>query len=179
MEIREAEPVDAIAIASVNIETWLTTYRGLLPDEQLASLSHEEREKFYRNMINNRSHKKFVHVAEDDSGKIVGYVFGGMERSGETLFKGEIYAIYVLADYQGQGIGRLLWQAALDSLKKLKLDSLLVWVLAGNKYAGFYKELGGQEVDRKEFTIAGLTIDGIAYGWKVLGEGGRQSLQMK
>jgi GNAT superfamily N-acetyltransferase len=165
MKIRKAEMKDASEIARVNIETWLTTYRGLLPDKLLDNLSHEEREQFYKGMINSINHKKFIHVAEAETDGIVGYIFGGLERSGETFYKGEIYAFYVLEAFQQQGIGKQLWQAALDSFKELNIDSLLLWALAGNKYVQFYEKLSGKEIEKKTFNLGEFTMEGVAYGW--------------
>jgi HAD superfamily hydrolase (TIGR01509 family) len=41
VRVREATPADAGAIARVHIESWRSTYRGIVPDEYLESLSHE------------------------------------------------------------------------------------------------------------------------------------------
>jgi len=47
----------------------------------------------------------FFHVAETEEGRIVGFVDGGKERSHPEKGIGEIYAIYLLKEFQMQGIG--------------------------------------------------------------------------
>jgi hypothetical protein len=39
VELRDATPADAHAIANVLVQSWRAAYRGLLPDDVLAGLS--------------------------------------------------------------------------------------------------------------------------------------------
>ena len=48
----------------------------------------------------------WVYVAENDAGEIVGFACGGPERSGDPVYTGELYGIYVLPEYHRRGIGR-------------------------------------------------------------------------
>lgn len=45
MIVREAKLEDVGAIARVQVNTWRTTYRGIIPEDYLANLSYEKREK--------------------------------------------------------------------------------------------------------------------------------------
>jgi hypothetical protein len=46
------------------------------------------------------------------------------------------------------------------------LDSLAVWVLADNERGRrFYEAMGGVLAARRQITIAGQTLDEVAYGW--------------
>ena len=54
---------------------------------------------------------------------------------------GEVYAIYVLKEYYGKGIGYALMKKALDALSEYPQTA--VWVLTGNERAiRFYKRCG-------------------------------------
>ncbi|MBE6658012.1 MAG: GNAT family N-acetyltransferase [Ruminococcaceae bacterium] len=54
---------------------------------------------------------------------------------------GEVYAIYVLAAYHGQGIGYRLMTAAMEQLSAY--DRIALWVLRGNERAiRFYERVG-------------------------------------
>ena len=46
MLIREASPTDAAAIARVHVDSWRTTYAGIVPADYLANLSYTRREQF-------------------------------------------------------------------------------------------------------------------------------------
>jgi len=48
MEIRPAEPEDALAVARVHVRTWQAAYRSLLPDHYLDQLRAEDRAARYQ-----------------------------------------------------------------------------------------------------------------------------------
>ena len=165
VKIYTANLDDAAAIARVHVDSWRTTYRGIVPDDFLASHSYEQREQFWRQVFIDLSRSNFVYVAEDD-GQIVGFVSGGPERSGDILYTGELDAIYLLAPYQGQGIGRRLVVTLVNRLMQEGMTALLVWVLAANPARKFYERLGGKLVYERAITIAGASLIEVAYGWQ-------------
>ena len=106
-------------------------------------------------------------VAETDVGKVVGFASGGPEREGNQTYRGEIYAIYVLKEHQGKGIGRRLVSALAERFLANGLGSMLAWVLTDNHPAcRFYESLGGEQVGRKKSTIGGTNLEEVAYGWR-------------
>jgi GNAT superfamily N-acetyltransferase len=170
MFIREASPTDAAAIARVHVDSWRTTYAGIVPADYLANLSYARREQFWRDLFSTPTLLGCVYVAAQDTGEIVGFASGGPERSGNALYRGELYAIYLLASYQRQGLGRGLTMAVVQRLLQCGLLSMLVWVLAANPGRAFYETLGGQQVDEKETTIGAAPLLEVAYGWPDLRE---------
>src|SRR5215510_9715408 len=130
MLIREASLTDAAAIARVHVDSWRTTYAGIVPADYLATLSYTQREQFWRDTLSTPASSRCVYVAVHDTGQIVGFASGGPERSGDAVYRGELYAIYLLALYQRQGLGRHLTLAVVQRLLQCGLPSMLVWVLA-------------------------------------------------
>ena len=167
MIIREAQPADARGIARVHVESWRTSYAGLVPADFLAALSIEQREARWQAILADPDAQQFNFVAEDPHGHIAGFASGGPERDDDLVYRGELYAIYLLASQQRQGVGRQLIQATAARLLKLGFSSMLVWVLADNRPArSFYEAMGGQLLDKKkELTIAGARLAEVAYGW--------------
>jgi L-amino acid N-acyltransferase YncA len=165
MLIRQATISDASAIAKVHVDSWRSTYCGIVPAEYLDSLSYEDRTKRWQQTF---ELGKAVFVAEDEAGNIVGFANGGVERSGDPVYKGELYAIYLLKPFQGRGLGRQLVQAVLKDLEKSNLRSFLIWVLEENPSKYFYEKLGGREVKQQGIEIGGVTLQEIAYGWEEL-----------
>ena len=47
MQLRPAEPDDAMAVARVHVRSWQVAYRTLLPDDYLDQLRSEDRAKTY------------------------------------------------------------------------------------------------------------------------------------
>lgn len=166
MIIRPAVLADADAIARVHVDSWRTTYAGIVSAEFLANLSYERRAETWRNNLDGHHHSLIV-VAERE-GEIVGFATGGPNRETEDDYAAELYAIYLLASEQGQGIGRALFNAVVAELKRRGLASLLVWVLAANPAQKFYEALGGQYVREKQIEIGGQPLTEVAYGWKTL-----------
>ncbi|MFD2761555.1 GNAT family N-acetyltransferase [Lentibacillus juripiscarius] len=165
MKIRKATQQDASGIAKVHVDSWRTTYKNIVPDAFLDSLNYENRTKLWKQNV----HKMIVFVAEMDDGEIVGFSTGGQEREGKfDGYDGELYAIYILQDYQGRGIGRKLVEPVVDELVRNGINSMLVWVLEGNGAKHFYEKLGGEKIDTADITIGGAELKETAYGWQDL-----------
>ncbi len=167
MMVREANLDDASAITRVHIDTWRTTYSEILPEEYLAKLSYQQRESHWKQMLSTAAENNhFIYVVENDVGKIIAFANGGTERTNDAIYKGEIYAIYILKAYQRQGLGRRLIQTLVKRLDELGLESMLVWVLADNSACDFYKALYGEPIYTKQIKRGDRTLNEIAYGWK-------------
>jgi L-amino acid N-acyltransferase YncA len=161
--VRLAVPADADAIARVHVASWRTTYRGLMPDEVLDSLSVERRRDWWQGVIENPEQIE-VAVAEE-SGQVVGFASYGAERADDPVYRGELDAIYLLKDHQRKGWGRSLVAAAVRGLLKRGLSGMLVWVLSDNPACSFYENLGGVYLRRKPLEISGVSLQESAYGW--------------
>lgn len=161
--IRKADLRDTKEIAKVHAESWKTTYADIVPDEYLQNLTYESREQIWINSISNGG----VFVAENKEGNIVGFSSGGKERSGKySGFDGEIYAIYILQEFQGQGIGKALVKPIIEEILEMGFNSILVLVLKDNSSRLFYEALGGEKIDTIEVQIAGKKLSELVYGWE-------------
>jgi GNAT superfamily N-acetyltransferase len=167
MIIREATPADVQAIARVHVDSWRTTYRGLVRDEYLAKLSYEARERFWGRILSPaQAGRQVVFVAQAESGQIAGFVDGGKPlNGGDPAYKSELYAIYLLEPFQGQGTGRRLVQALAQRLHQAGFGSMMLWVMEGNPAERFYQRLGGKRLSAKSAEVGGVTVQEIAYGW--------------
>ena len=165
MLIREATPSDALGIARVHVDSWHTTYRGLIPDDIMASRTYERRESMWAQILTAQP-ETIVYVAEED-GEIVGFVSGGSNRDAESPFKGELHAIYILEAHQGKGIGRRLASALISRLLQQGHTSMLIWVMTDNHGARrFYEALGGKNVAERQEEMNDAMLDEMAYGWE-------------
>lgn len=163
--IREATAADAPGIARVHVESWRTTYRGIVPEDVLANLSVEQREQHWAERLGNADRPECVYVAADTAGAVVGFASGGPEREGDAVYTGELYAIYLLAEQQGKGIGRRLAREVAERLVVAGHEAMLVWVLAANPACRFYAALGGVPVREKQIAIGDRSLTEVAYGW--------------
>jgi GNAT superfamily N-acetyltransferase len=166
--IRAATPDDAAAIAHMHVAGWRTTYRGIVPDDVLADLSEEQRARGWARRLRDPARTEFVYVAEDATGRVIGFASGGPEREGDPVYTGELYAIYLLAGEQGKGIGGRLFRQVAARLAADGHAAMLLWVLAENPACRFYAAMGGQPVREKPVEMGGVTLRELAYGWPAI-----------
>jgi len=174
-KIRKADTEDAAAIAHVHVESWKTTYSGIISDAFLASLNKENRTISWQEQI--LAGDSSIFVAEDERG-IFGFAAGGKLREELDDYEAELYAIYLLRDRQGQGAGKTLVLTLASDLRMKGLTSMLVWVLEQNPSVSFYERLGAVQIARKVINIGGADFQELAFGWSPLDDlmtGGNQS----
>lgn len=118
--------------AYVHWKSWQETYPGMVDAGYLQRLTLERCEEMAFRW------PEGIRVAKLD-GKVVGFAAFGVSREGPGA--GELYALYVLRDFQGQQIGRRLMQLSLQELSRC--ERIYVWALAENEKAlRFYERFG-------------------------------------
>jgi ribosomal protein S18 acetylase RimI-like enzyme len=163
VRVRRAVVDDAEAIERVRTDTWRDAYRGLMPDTLLDGLGYDATRR--RALMAALPRHQFALVAEDD-GAVVGFCLGGRSRTPDDPFRGEVYAIYVLPQHHGRGIGRALLQAGAKELIDRGFPSMMVWVLRENAPSRyFYERMGGRHVRDEERELEGVRITESGYGW--------------
>ena len=171
IQIRAATPEDAASMARVHVDSWRSTYAGIVPAEYLARLSYRNRESLWKELLTTDRPGASYLVADARDGDIVGFASAGPEREGNSAYRGELYAIYLLEEYQRMGLGRRLFSSVTRQLLADGLNSMLLWVLEDNHPAcHFYESLGGERVGRKIITIGGADLVEIAYGWRKIAD---------
>lgn len=134
IEIKQMETEDEIrGKAYVHWYSWHTVYAGLVDQAYLDQLTPEKMEEKAFQWRDN------ILVAKDGD-RVVG--FTGYGKSGEAGPEaGEIFALYVLSEYFGTGLGLQLMNAALKQLRDYRI--IRVWLLKENKRAyRFYQKCG-------------------------------------
>ena len=162
--IRPAQIEDAPAIARVHIDTWRTTYVGIVPDEHLANLSYPRCEARWIEHLSNPKNERTI-VIEGQTGQVVGFSSGGPVREALGNFDGELYVLYITKSFQGMGYGRLLVTHVALDLAGRGFHAMLIWVLKDNPACHFYEKLGGRRVGEKVVEIGGKQLLDVAYGW--------------
>ena len=112
--IRKAKPEEAEKIIDINIKVWKTTYKGLIPQEIIDKVQSKDEARIEKSKINIREKQNTI-VAEVD-GEIVGYQTFGQAHDKQFCNSGEIYASYILDDFQMLGLGRRMAQSAFEPL---------------------------------------------------------------
>jgi GNAT superfamily N-acetyltransferase len=164
--VRKAVVDDAEAIARVQVDTWRSAYRSIVPDAVLDSLSYERRSEHWSHILARKDRVRIFLVAEEDEDGVVGFCVCGLNRDEESAFEAELYAIYVLERHQGRGIGRALFEECKNWTLDRGMSSMIVWVLRDNPYRRFYKTMGGEVVSERMISIGETDLPEVAYGWR-------------
>jgi len=167
--IRPGQPSDVPSIAGVYVESWNSTYEGLVPDYFLKGMTPESALKIFTESFQTNTHLYDLYVAETPEGRIVGFADCGRERSHPESGVGELYGIYILKEFQRQGIGEKLFAAAKESLAAKDIRSMVVWVLEKSPYRKFYeKSQGVLQPGAKQLGQQGQQVQLVSYGWNGL-----------
>jgi L-amino acid N-acyltransferase YncA len=161
ISIRPATQEDASAIAQVHVESWRTTYAGIVPDAYLAGLDVTLRSKLWSERLQSGT---LIFVAEWD-GRVAGFADGGPNREAVGECDAELYAIYLLKDAQKRGIGVGLLRAMATALLERNYKSMAVWVLEQNRSRNFYEKTGARIAMSKVIEIGGAKLMEVAYVW--------------
>lgn len=130
--MQTAEEADGKAY--VHWKAWHETYSGLIDTDYLAKHTLEKCKAVALRASDT------VFVAKDGE-RVIGFVGFGAYRDKSVTDLGEVYGIYVLKEYQKQGIGYALMNAAVEGLSGYV--KIALWVLHGNEKAiSFYKRYG-------------------------------------
>ncbi|HYD32661.1 MAG TPA: GNAT family N-acetyltransferase [Azospirillaceae bacterium] len=168
MIIRPARTADAEGIAHVHVDSWRTTYPGMVPDDYLVSLSERASLLRWRHALTGAWGTNRTFIAEDPAWGIIGFATCGIQRTKLEGFGGEFYALYLQDFAQGQGTGRQLMATMADDLRAVGINSAVVWVLKSNPSRWFYQRLGGMPLAEQPIRFAGADLVEFAYGWKDL-----------
>lgn len=138
-------PADREGKALVHYTAWRETYTGLMDPRILEKQSLDA----CRRIAENYPENTLVLLDREQGDRVAGfacYIPAARERS-SIPNAGEVCALYILREYQGLGLGKLLLERCLTYLYRPKV---VLFVLKGNdKAIGFYEHMGFQFTGRQ------------------------------
>src|SRR5208282_6629514 len=96
--VRQARLEDAQAIAKIEIETWRSTYAGMLPDRVLLNMSERRQTGSWASFLRHRPED--VWIAQTVKGSVIAFGNCGVQRDAVVNYGGEVYTLYVMPDAQ-------------------------------------------------------------------------------
>ena len=133
IEIKKLQTDEFKGKAYVHWKAWQEAYIGIVDQSYLDTLTLEKCEEIAYKWPDN------IYVAKDGE-KVVGFVGYGECRNEDLSGAGEIFAIYILKEYYGTGVGKALMEKGLEILNN---PLIAVWVLKDNARAiRFYEKCG-------------------------------------
>lgn len=149
--IREPLPSDAADLGRAHAAAWQDTYKGVIPDEVLATFTAERRTRMWERVLARpREAREHIAVAEVD-GVVVGFAWTSACRDeGSPDLLGELQAINVDPGHIGTGVGSALIKAAHLALAEAGFVEAVLWVLPDNARARRFYEVCGWHADGVE-----------------------------
>jgi len=142
LQIVRAGPDQARQIAEVHVTGRRWGYRDQLPNELLDGLSVNDREKHWKIALESASEDSEVLVVMD-GGRIIGFASAEATRDEDApAGTGELFALYLVEEAAGRGVGRALLTAAEGWLRG-RYGRATLWVLDSNSRARRFYEAAG------------------------------------
>ena len=150
--VQPATPGNAEAVEEVRIATWKACYRGIVPDDYLDSLTVKSSKVARLRTAIERADVGGSLVAVADT-RIIGMgAAGPPEDDKAQQGVGEIYAVYVLPEWQGRGVGRALLERLTSGLGSLGYRAVILWTLRDRPPTRRFYEANGWTFDGTEAT---------------------------
>lgn len=162
--IRKSKKEDIPFITHIVTISWNETYKGIVPDDELEKLKHDEDERTKRG-LKQFENNEFKDLVLEIDGEIVGFIKYGKSSDPDFSNCGEIIAFYIINKYHGLGLGRKLFEQARDELKKEGYDKMIIACLKGNPTNEFYKHIGGKYI--KDSLFARLNLKENIYYYDI------------
>ncbi|ONK10321.1 GNAT family N-acetyltransferase [Streptomyces sp. MP131-18] len=187
IEIREMTPGDTEGVARARIQGWRHAYRGLVPQDYLDGMRPELFAAMLRAAAPGEPADR-VHLVADARGTgVIGWAHPGAYRPDEHVDKrpgrpqeeaeegscGELYALYLVPEFIGTGVGRALLDSSLRWLAGRGHRRLRLWVLRDNVMGRRFYDRVGLVADGAVRTdvIAGMPVNEVRYAAALDGEG--------
>jgi RimJ/RimL family protein N-acetyltransferase len=157
--IRKATLADAADIANIHMRSWEAAYKGIVPDETIAT-KNESRLAMWQKTLSGE-HNNYMALYGDTP---VGLMGIHPSRDNDLSDAGEVGSIYLHPDYFGKGYGREMIKYAFKTLQQQGFYIITLWVLEENARARrFYKKCGFTFDGTKKEIIIGKPLIEIRY----------------
>lgn len=164
---REATIADCPAVAKVHVQSWKESFAGIVPQTFLDKMSVEKRAKAFEKGFSAPFYR--MYVAEVPNRGLVGFADFGEPRENIDAYDGELYAVYLLPEFQRKGVGGRLFNLGVEFLRGSGKSSMYLLALEVSPYRSFYEKMGGRIVGSKQIELEGDRYDELIYGWEDLG----------
>ncbi|WP_346097267.1 GNAT family N-acetyltransferase [Streptomyces olivaceiscleroticus] len=168
LRIRRMTEDDIEAVCAVRVRGWQWAYAGLVPQHFLDGLDVEEEAQRRRELFT-KAPAEVVNLVAERAGSVTGWAAVGPYRDETTGRRddalAELYALYVMPEQVGTGIGRALMTASLDLTRERGYPGMRLWVLEHNVRARRFYERAGFAPDGAEeaFELAGVLVPEVRY----------------
>jgi GNAT superfamily N-acetyltransferase len=164
IDVRVAAEGDLPGVESVARQAWHATYAGALSTQDIDSFleAHYSQPALHRRL----THLGPGFIVGREAGEVIGFACLGRPCEDEL----ELFAIYVLPDYQGRGVGSALWRAVEHEVRRSSTLKFHLWVLTSNLSAStFYAGKGGRVAGTRTYPVGDQEISETRFEFQLAG----------
>jgi L-amino acid N-acyltransferase YncA len=161
MLIRPATKRDIDAIVNVHLKSWIETYTGVIRQSILDGQSFQKRKFMWDEIFADPTQKTYVSELD---GNICGFM--NLKLTAESHIS-ELKKLYILNVAQGQGLGRMFIQTALETSKHHHYQYMQCRVLSANTSRFFYEKTGAYFVHQSPALDLGEGLSDLDYQWRI------------
>ncbi|MEM7736829.1 MAG: GNAT family N-acetyltransferase [Deinococcota bacterium] len=162
MTFRRAEITDIPRIAEIQTLAWHTAYRDILPKNILEQSDRDSFLALWQERFQAGHHD--VHLLVDDQDyQTVGFCRTADSKAVGSALSGygELTHLYLDTEKLAKGLGYKLFAFALDHLKALNYEGMLLWTLEQNQRARRFYERQGMTTDGAQRDDPAILGEGI------------------
>lgn len=164
IKIQRASPCHAEQIIDVHLKSWITTYSKFFEKEVFEAREQVREQRVEQKKIQIENSDHTFNLVALSGKKVVGFLTYTLNNNYKEFEQFPIInALYLLKEYQKQGVGTRLLRTACNELATLGAEFVLVGVLNGNSAEEFYQKFGGEKIFVDQAKIGTKTFDEIFY----------------
>lgn len=138
--LRKAKEQDLAIITNLAEEIWPVTYGNYLSAEQIRYMLDKMYNKGELLLQMKKGHTFLIATEDDEDGKDIGFVSFSVYKPEAYSYK--LHKLYVLPEKHGQGVGKILVNEVISSVKRLGGKTLQLNVNRNNNAKNFYEKMG-------------------------------------
>jgi GNAT superfamily N-acetyltransferase len=161
VSIRQARVGDCRILAALHLRTALVAYASIFSSEAPRPKLNDLTLDWERRLDGFHSPNARGYVAAVGT-QLAGVIVAGGDP--DHLEMGHITRFYVDVPHWGQGIGRLLYDAAISHLRQVAYEQASLWVLEGNARArSWYQRLGWTCTGERKVAAGTIGVEDVRY----------------
>ena len=163
IHIRDVKKEDIEEIAKMKIDGWRESYKNIIDEDFLKQLDVK---KEIEKLTNNYNENHFIVATMNE--KIIGFCrYSGILDDSDNI-DSEIGALYVKTEFKRNGIGRKLFEYAVNEFKQLDKNKMIIWCLEENYPSrAFYEKMGGKIYNKKSIKFGEKNYWLVAYTYDI------------
>ena len=164
--IRDIKKEDIPQVVDMQISGWRAAYKGMIDDEYLENMNVEKKIK-----MREKDYKEIRFIVAEIYNEIVGFCryTDNMEKTPETPeVDCELRALYVKPEVKHNGIGKKMFQYAVNEFKNMGKTKMVLWCLKDNVLARkFYEKMGGKIIKERLIHIGNRDYEEVAFEYNI------------